>query len=204
MKKIFRRLFYLYLILQTGCAANQKFVQETPEAGKALVVGAVLVENDGIEDVYAAHKGNIDVVIVGKHMENGEEVIEGYRVKTDENGYYLLQNVPPGSYVVKGFEVDLAFSTRMIITSRWEGTTQIYYPIDTIIDNNVRYWPPAVSGPVIDMGIQYFRIDASKRIFDNKFKSLKNRTLGLPDHSYTMPDPAQYFEQKYPEWGWFN
>lgn len=203
MKKYLIHLFCLIILLQLGCATKQPLVLEEPQPGMSLLVGAVLVENDGVEDVYESHKADIDVVIVGKYTENGQEQKRGFRTKTDENGYFVIQNVPPGSYVLKGIEVDIAFSTRMIISSRWEGTTQIFYPINTIIDNTVRHWPPESKNSIIDMGINYFRIDASQLIFDNTFNSMQNSRLGIEENYYTMPNPVDYYRQKYPDWGWF-
>jgi len=167
-------------------------------------VGAVLVENDGVEDVYEAKTAKITVVIVGKAIVNGKEEARGYRLKTDRNGYFALANVPPGSYVVKGIEVDIGYSTRLLLTSRWEGNTQIYYPTEVFIDNNVRVWPKAANQKIINLGIRYFRIDQSKRVFDQVFSSLNNTPLALKNATYTMEDPAKYFQKKFPDWGWFR
>ncbi|HFE65239.1 MAG TPA: carboxypeptidase regulatory-like domain-containing protein [Caldithrix sp.] len=197
-------LLFCTIIFFLSCSSTQKFVPEEPKEGKALLVGAVLVENDGVEDVYEAKTAKITVVIVGKAIVNGKEEARGYRLKTDRNGYFALANVPPGSYVVKGIEVDIGYSTRLLLTSRWEGNTQIYYPTEVFIDNNVRVWPKAANQKIINLGIRYFRIDQSKRVFDQVFSSLNNTPLALKNATYTMEDPAKYFQKKFPDWGWFR
>lgn len=202
MKKLF--LILILTILVLSCSPTRSFVLEEPQEGKSLVLGAILVENVGIEDVYEAKTNNITVVIIGRHQQNGAEKIVGYRVKTDKDGYFALPNVPAGSFVVKGLEIDLAYNTHMLIGSRWEGNTQIYQTVDNMIDLHVAFWPPETSEKIINLQIRYFHIDASNRIFDQVFKSLQENRLNLEDKSYTMPSPLKYYQEKYPEWGWFK
>ncbi|HOT95526.1 MAG TPA: hypothetical protein PLG50_03060 [bacterium] len=192
------------VVLLLGCAGAEKMVLQPPQPDKSLVVGAVLVENLGLEEVYEAKTAKITVVLVGKGMENGVEKIEGYRVRTDEKGYFMLQNVPRGVYLIKGIEVDLGFSIHMILNSRWEGNTQIFEPGGTMIDHIVRYWPDMPPERIVDLGIRYFRFDFSGRILDQKFAQLREARLGLKEKLYTMPPPAAYFAQKFPEWPWFK
>ncbi len=199
-----RFLIFVAMLSLVGCAASKKMSLQKPEPGKSLLVGAVLVENDGLEDVYEAKTANITLVIVGKSIQNGKEVVKGYRVKTDPDGYYMIQNVPPGSYVIKGFEVDLGYETHLIISSRWDGNTQSYYPEQFMIDNTVRVWPPAENQRIINMEIRYFKIDAAKRIAFDNIKSMKDAKLAVKGNSYTMPDPVKYFQTKYPDWAWFQ
>ncbi|HNY91691.1 MAG: hypothetical protein BWY77_00224 [bacterium ADurb.Bin431] len=191
-------------LLIIGCAGTEKMMLQPPQPDKSLVVGAVLVENLGLEEVYEAKTARIWVVLVGKGVENGVEKIEGYRCRTDENGYFMLQNVPRGTYIIKGIEVDLGFSIHMILNSRWEGNTQIFEPGGTMIDHIVRVWPEMAPERVVDLGIRYFRFDYSGRIQDQTFAQLRGNSLGLKDKVYTMPSPAAYFSQKNPEWGWFK
>lgn len=187
-----------------GCAAGKKISLEEPVAGKSLLVGAVLVENLGLEDVYEAKTGKITVVLVGKWLENGREKSEGFRVRTDENGYFFLPNVNPGSWVIKGVELDVGFTMHLLITSRWEGNTRIFEPAGTMIDNIVRVWPTAEEGKVMDIGIQYIRLEFSGQIHDQQFSRLNQTRLGLKDKTYTMAAPGQYFASRYHDWGWFK
>jgi len=181
-----------------GCGTTQKMVFQEPEAGKSLLVGAVLVENDGIDDLYESKTANITVVIVNKFIQEGKEGSKGYRIKTDKNGYFMIPNVAPGSFVLKGIEVDLGFTERFIISSMWEGNRQIFFAGANMIDYNVRIWPPERNEKIIDLGINYFKLDNAGRILFDSFKSLNNNVLGLKDKRYTMPAPIDYFKEKYP------
>ncbi len=202
MKKKVFGLLCLGLFL--GCAATKKVAFQEPQQGKSLVLGAILVENLGLEEVYESKTDKITVVLVGKWSENGVEKIEGFRCRTDENGYFMLQNVPTGIYVIKGIEVDLGFSIHMLLTSRWEGNTQIFEPAGTMIDHIVRVWPAMEATRIIDLGIQYFRFEFSGTIHDQKLSQLRETRLGLKDKTYTMLPPTKYYTQKYPNWQWFK
>jgi len=203
-RKIMKYFNIIVLMCLFSCAGETKFVQQDPQEGKSLLVGAILVENDGIEDVYEVKTAKITVIIVGKSGEGAKEESKGYRVKTDEKGYYILQNVPPGSYVIKGIEVDLGYETRLLLTSRWDGNTQIYYPIETMIDNTVRVWPEPTDKKIINMGVAYFKVDFAWRVIHERYNALENASLGIENKTYTMPNPVQYFKQKYPDWAWFE
>ena len=201
------KLCLLPVLLGVGlsrCASTVPLTLEEPRPGQSLLVGAVLLENDGIEEVYEAKTANIVVVLVGKSTRDGKETTESYRVKTDREGYFMLPNVPPGAYVLKGIEVDLGYETRLFLTSRWEGNQQIYYPGEGRIDHTVRVWPEAVNERVIDLQICYFRIDAALRTLHKRFPRLQNTALALRDKKYSMENPQDYFRAKYPGSAWFT
>jgi hypothetical protein len=190
---------FLVVIIFSGCGTGtiQLYMQE-PEEGKCIVVGALLVENNGVDDFYDVSKSEITVILVGKSIINGEESIEGYRLKTDENGYFFLPNVPQGAYVMKGIEVSLGYKGLTLITSRWDGARQIFMPTATMIDYVVRSWPEEVSGCVNDVGINYLMIDPSMGIYSDRYSELRNNVLALKDISHTMANPQNYFREKHP------
>lgn len=204
MKIVFGFVGIFILIWHISCSPTRTFTLEEPQEGKSLVIGTILVENDGIEDMYEAKTKDITVVLVGKSSEGEKERIKAYRLKTDSEGYFALPNVPAGAYVVKGIEVDLGYTTRLLITSRWEGNVQIYFPTEVFVDQTVRFWPPVSQEKIINMNIRYFRIDGSYRIYDDVFKRIENAMVSIPELKHTIPNPAEYYRQKYPEWGWFK
>ncbi|HEX9975174.1 MAG TPA: hypothetical protein VGD14_24185, partial [bacterium] len=79
-----------------------------------------------------------------------------------------------------------------------------YQPVDNMIDLHVAFWPPETREKIINLQIRYFHIDASSRIFDQVFKSLQNNLLNLQEMTYTMANPLKYYQELYPEWGWFK
>ena len=133
----------------------------------------------------------------------GQEKIEAYRVKTDANGYFAISNVPPGAYVLKGIEVDVGYANHMLIGSRWEGNSQVYLPVGNMISHTVRVWPEPVITRIINMNIQYLKIDPAGRIAHRKFRFLNNTSVGLKDISHTMPSPEDYIRKNPDAAVWF-
>ena len=203
MKSLVTGLFItLVVFMLYGCGGSgMQLIMREPEDGNCIVVGAILVENNGVDDVYNAVKSGIIAIVVGRSIQNGEEVLDAYRVKTDENGYFFLPNVPKGSYVLKGMEVTLGYKGLTMVTSRWDGTRQIYYPSESsMIDYVVRIWPDEETTRCIhDMGIRYFMVDPSMGIYANRFAELKNHTLALKDIPQTMVNPENYYRRQYPD-----
>lgn len=177
---------------------------EEPLPDKSLLVGAILVENTGLEEVNEAKKAGIVVIVVGKSIQDGKEVTQGYRVKTNQDGYYLIPNVPTGSYVIKGIELDLGYATHLLIGSYWDGDVQVYRPEQLMIDYTVQVWPAVLNGQIISLNIRYFRIDAALRIGYDSFKKIENASISLPQIQHTMTNPRDYFKVQYPLSAWFK
>lgn len=188
------------------CAATGNYLTEEPQPGKSLLVGAILVENFGIGDIYDSKTAGITVKIVGKYEENGQEVTKTYRTKTDSKGYYMLQNVEPGSYIVKGLEMNLVPNESTYVTAIWDGERRYYEITEQQQDYIVRFWPPEKTDRVIDMGIMHFEVGITDRghVLYNRISQLNNNTLQLPGIKYTMKNPVTYYKDMFPDWGWFK
>jgi hypothetical protein len=201
MKKIVIAMLIIWaFIIFSGCGPSlSQLKMQEPEAGKCIVTGAILVENNGVDDYYQVIKKSIIVIVVGKSIINGVESIEGYRLKTDENGYFFLPNVPQGAYVVKGIELSLGYGGLRLITSRWDGARQIFLTAENMIDYVVRFWPEEITECVNDLGINYFMIDPSMGIYSNQYSELRGNVLALKDMTHTMTNPEVYYQEKYPK-----
>jgi hypothetical protein len=187
-----------------SCTPSRTLIMEEPLPDKSLLVGAILVENTGLEEVNEAKKAGIVVIVVGKSIQDGKEVTQGYRVKTNQDGYYLIPNVPTGSYVIKGIELDLGYATHLLIGSYWDGDVQVYRPEQLMIDYTVQVWPAVLNGQIISLNIRYFRIDAALRIGYDSFKKIENASISLPQIQHTMTNPRDYFKIQYPLSAWFK
>ncbi len=177
---------------------------EEPQEGQSVVVGAVLVENNGFENYYRPIQDDIYVMIAGKSTVDGEEQTEGYRVKTNEDGYFMLQNVPPGAYVVKGIEFYVGVGQTMKVNAEWEAGRKYFRLTQEELNYFVREWPEEEDEQVINLNINYFLLDRAPRIAAfNTYQAINGEEINL-DQSYTMPAPVEYFEKKFPEAQWFE
>ncbi len=194
------------LTLLLGCATSQQFTHQEPQEGMSLLVGGILLENHGIEDLYQAKKAGILVKVVGRSMQDGEEVIDVYRLVTDRNGYFIKQNVPPGSYVIKGVEVYLAPNSKTLVRAFWDGPNMFYELTEREFDYAVRIWPDPIHAKIINLNILHLEvgIGSGNDVVYDVYRSLQNQVVGLPGVRHTMPNPVDYFGQKYPDLAWFN
>ncbi|MBD3273818.1 MAG: hypothetical protein GF372_00820 [Candidatus Marinimicrobia bacterium] len=209
MKRILSLFIMAAVFLHiSGCAVTGGYQEEPPQEGKSILVGAILVENFGLGDIYDSKKSNIIVKLSGKHVIDGEEVIRTYRTTTDPNGYYMIQNVEPGYYIIKGLEMSLVPNERYYVHAIWDGERR-YYELTTSDmegDYTVRYWEQEYEGRVIDMGIMHFEVGITSRghMLYNRFTELQNARLRLPGITYNMQNPVEYYEERFPEWEWFQ
>lgn len=206
MKKftiVFSLVFGLTLMMHCAGTGGGGISMEPPEEGQSAVVGAILVENDGFENYYRPIMSDIYVLLAAKSTVDGEEQTEGYRVQTNDDGYFILQNVPPGAYVVKGIEFYVGVGQTMRVTAEWEAGRKYYRLSNEELNYFVREWPEEEDSKVIDLGINYFLLDRAPRIANfNTFNALNDQELYL-DQSYSMPNPVQYFGENFPESEWF-
>ncbi len=202
-KGILSGLLIVLLSMLYACSTGSHLEMETPQEGQSVVIGAVLVENNGINDNYMPVRSGITVVITG----NTDEGVEGYRVKTNSDGYFILQNVPPGKYILKGIEVDVGFGNIVYVTSaiRADGVHYVRARQDRVL-YTVQNWPDFLpeGERLVNMDINYFLLDRSGRVVHHTHKTLQNSSLNLSGESYTMDNPELYFSQKYPESQWFD
>ncbi|HKJ69102.1 MAG TPA: hypothetical protein VKA68_14180 [bacterium] len=189
-----------------SCATSQRFVPQEPREGRSLLVGGILLENHGIEDLYQAKKAGILVKVVGRSVRDGEEVIDVYRLVTDRNGYFIKQNVPPGSYVIKGVEVYLAPNSKTLVRAFWDGPLMYYELTEREFDYAVRIWPDPIDEKIINMNILHLEvgIGSGRDVVYDIYRSLQNQVLGLPGVRHTMPNPVEYYQARYPDLAWFG
>ena len=181
-----------------------------------LIMGCLFAENMGIDEQYEAIQDGNEVVLVGKFNEEGEEVTKGFHVKTDEKGYFLLPNVPKGSYVIKGTRIYVANSFEINIISNWRTNEVSYYvPYlqEELIRHDVKYFPTPPKGRIYDFGITFFGIykgseesgpaGVANNVLYQTFRSIENQKFHI-GQKYTKPSPKEYFKKKFPKSKWFT
>ena len=204
MKKIIYLLAMLTLVyFIAGCGAAAKF-QEPTEDG-ILLIGSIIVENNGINETFETITKFIEVAVMGLNTVEGETKLRGYWAETDADGYYYLCNLPRGKYVLKGLKVWIAGSTQGVISSKLEGEGSPYYwhrrqDGQSIIFEG-EYFAPEPEGRVYNLNHWTFSIYPNRTITPRQFYSMDNQKLVL-DKTYTRPNVIEYFRTKFAGTGW--
>ena len=103
------------LLLLIGCSGTKKgFIEPTAE-NTMLVVGRVIVEDKGYTEKPEVYKQDLRVAIFGL-CEDGSE--HGIWARTDEQGYFVLSNVPKGEYTIKAIQLTVGSGQFLSIENR--------------------------------------------------------------------------------------
>ena len=216
MKKAILPILILILFSCSSLEPMSMKITDPLDDEKIIIIGCLVTENMGVDETYESIEEGTEVVIVGKSEISGTEEIKGYHIKTDENGYYFLENVPKGSYVIKGARVFIANSFSVNIISEWRTLETSYfipYLQEELIRHDVKYFPASSKEKrVINWGITYFGLSkgseepgpvgVSNNVLYQHYLSLNNQKINI-GKEYNKPDPVTYFKQKFPKSKWF-
>ncbi len=218
--KIMKRMFFVIILpILFSCSSMAPYskVMTGPVDNECIcIMGGLVVENMGIDDLEEALDSDIEVVLVGKHIIDGEDVLRGYHVITDENGYFFLENIPKGGFVIKGARIYIANSFSINVISQWR-TNEIAYYVpylqEELIRHDVRFVPFPPRGRIYNFGITYFGLHrgsadygpggVANTVLYQNFTSLNNQKLNIVE-IYNKPNPITYFRQKFPDSEWFK
>ena len=223
MRKVLFSIILLLSIFFIFCASEKtasntegKPLEEPIDNDAILIIGCLFAENMGIDEQYESMEENVEVVLVGKSIVNDKEVVNGYHIRTDENGYFFLSNVPKGSYVIKGARLFVANSFEINVISDWrtnEISFYVPYLQEELIRHDVKYFPAPPKGRVYDFGITFFGINKGKdesgpqgvanSVLYQHYRSIENQKLTI-GKKYTKPSPLEYFKKKFPNSKWFT
>lgn len=143
--------------------------------GESTVVGAVIVEFTG---TYPGMKGPVtremDVRIISHYLnKKGKEKEHTYTTSTDSLGYFKLENVPPGKYLVKAMEVSIGRASRITLSSKYSRgqnmpSSRYWGMMSGSILDNLRnmladHFTAESQEGVIDLGITYIQIQANEQ-----------------------------------------
>ncbi|MBN1560427.1 hypothetical protein JW998_09265 [candidate division KSB1 bacterium] len=151
--------------------------------GESTVVGGVLIDLFGSYWFYRQPvQSDLPIrVAVEYFTADAKPKMYTYKLKTDANGYFKIENAPAGSYILKAIELNVGQSTNITVASKygqWAKGTQYRYwgvlsgmmyrnerhLIETIFENK------SDSG-LIDMGITHLSIKIDERLGGSAFKN---------------------------------
>ncbi len=151
-------------------------------AGESTIVGAVLVDMYGSYWIYNEPlRSNLPIRVAVEYVEKEKPTLYTFRLRTDENGYFKIENAPAGKYVLKAIQLAIGQSTHITAASKygqWAKGKQYRYwgVIGGQMYRNERYLIESIfeneaEDGIIDLGITHLTINANERLGGTPFKS---------------------------------
>jgi len=169
-----------------------------PEEGKMLLIGCVIVES--LERFWKSYP--LEVCIMADVEEKGKTVRKAYTVFADEQGYFALENMPPGRYTLKGVIVQrgapyLIWNEMRLPNGRWS-TRSVPTPFPPLTGN---IWPWSPVSNTYNFGYNIFVHTFFGEIKYYNLNFIDRESFETP-RTYTRPYIEEYFVKKYPDSGW--
>ena len=203
MEKCKFLLLLIMVICISACVTSYQGFREPTSDQSMIVIGQVIVQDDGYTDRPKLYKKDIRVGIYGK-TENGHDI--GEWLTTDENGYYVLTDVPKGEYVLKAIQLTVGAGQLVTIENRWS------YADDSFIITNrdfiaftATYFPFEPVGRVQSLKHTIFTLDLPNRnVTTVKFAMLNTLdNITVYGGEVLNEGPVErYFIEKYPDSKW--
>ena len=202
---------YLILLLIVGmlqfqCGGGKQVALTAPVGDNILIMGGILVENLTFSSLgrYETIESGIDLVVLGKSEKGGE--IKGYQIVSDNSGYFYLENVPRGQYIIKGAKAILEDQSEVRFMNDWQDNRIRFYRLvrpEQTIDFSAVYFPKQeMQGKILNIGIGYFGLEPGS-ISYKTLTELKNQKLGT-EKVHNRLNPLDYFKSKFPDSAWFK
>jgi hypothetical protein len=198
-----RIVIFAVMILIIACAQQFLGFAEPTSENTMLVIGQVIVEDKGYTDKPSVYKQDIRVGIYGVGKDESET---GVWVRTDENGYFALANVPIGEYAIKALQLTVGAGELTTIENRLSFSDDPY-----VITNreffvfNGGYFPYEPVGRIQSLKHNIFTLDLSNRnvliVRNISVNTLTDYTLDNGEVLNQGP-VERYFINKYPNSAW--
>jgi hypothetical protein len=205
------------LSILAGCAGTTVGIKslEEPNAANVLVIGDVLVENinQGLE--FSSWDYPSDVVIIGR---GNDGVLRNYTVTTDERGYFILPNVPPGQYAMKAVTIPLFGAQPVKLVNPLDASGSEFFRVrhtERPIDMTAQALPFQAEGSILNFQITWFGLrqanienisseSVGQILVLKSAEGLKNKRFWNQGSIYTREDPLTHFKTKFPASGWWK
>jgi hypothetical protein len=186
-----------------------------PEPDRIMICGAILLEDIDMDFPFSYWDWPLEVTIVGRDRSGS---IDHYTTRTDREGYYIFQNLPLGSYVLKAITFQKPGDLPNIIVNDWNSANDTYYLMkypEEGFPMSAKWFPAEESGSIVNNHIIWFglvqeRIAGMSSVARGKVsvrqlqEGFKGQRLWEEGHIYTRTDPVAYLRQKHPDSSWWQ
>lgn len=201
-----KKLAILILLVFISCAARISTLTEPSSDESMVVLGSVILQNNGFTSETEVYVDGIDVLIVGKTIESGKEQVKDYWVVTDKNGYFILSDVPAGEYALKAIRTTVGVQSLITIANSLRYSSSEFEILrKERIPFGADYFAIKSNGRVLDLQHNFFMIDysskTSRKVLHRVAPKVKEAKL-VNNEIMVRTSNAAYFIEKYPESQW--
>ncbi|NOZ62448.1 MAG: carboxypeptidase regulatory-like domain-containing protein [Calditrichaeota bacterium] len=199
------RFFIWFLIFSAfwiSCGSTLPEIDE-PVENKCLIIGSVIFDVNGYHEVNTTVRENIEVAIIGKVIDSGQEKRVGFWAETDDNGYFALANVPPGMYAIKGFRTRTMDLGDVAVINELTDPQRNYFELSRsdAIPMTGSLLDVASKNRVINFKHNIFSLHRNGIISFQRSNQIRDFKLSAGDVINLPPVPS-YFLEKFPASAW--
>lgn len=193
------------LVLIEGCASVVTTFQEPKDQNSVLVIGSVIVDLFEYRGRSTTYHDGLDVVIAARFKHNGKIIHKNYWVKTNSRGYFVLSNVAPGDYTVRGFQIKIAGSSFKInVASPLRKENDEFLVVGpSKIPKGAFYFSNFKQGRIIDLSHNYFIVDRGEIVHHKSYFRYDNIKM-VTGKIILEPDVMTYFKRRFQDSQWFT
>jgi len=202
LKLTFVTIFISVFII--SCSNSVQMLPE-PIESKNLLIGSLIFDIDGYEDNFATIRQNIEVVIIGRFVQDGNIKNFSEWVTTDENGCFFIANVPDGEYAIKGFRTHLIGLGNLIIENELIDPQRNYFELmaKDVISMTGELFDMRADQRIVNFRHNIITLHRSGIIDNRRYDRLQDVKLSTGEVLNRPPVPI-YFLEKFEGTGWEN
>ena len=187
-----------------NCSGSVQMLPE-PIGSKNLIIGSLLFDIDGYEDNFTTIRQNIEVMIIGRYVEDGKIKNFGQWVTTDENGCFFIANVPDGEYAIKGFQTHLIGLGNLTIENELIDPQRNYFELKgmDVISSTGELFDVRSYQRIINFQHNIVTLHRSGIVDNRRYDRLQEVKLSTGEILNTPPVPIIFLE-KFEGTGWEN
>lgn len=185
-----------------------QLLKEPGSEKSMLVIGGVALEDNYFSQFSGVHLEDIEVAILSETIKDGELKTSGHWTRTDENGFFMLSDVPPGRYAITGIRLYLSNGDLTVLSNPLtSGKSKFMLQEGDHVPFIGQYFTIEPQGRMLNLQNNLFIIEQESRTYYHADHICKELFSGrkLVDGSYLEMMPAdKYFKQKYPNSAWVS
>lgn len=191
-------------IIFIRCSTSIQMLPE-PLENNNLIIGSLLFDIDGYEDNFSTIRQNIEIVIIGKFVKDGNIQNFSQWVTTDENGYFFIANVPDGEYAIKGFRTHWIGLGNLTIANDLIDAQQNYFELkdSDVISMTGNILDVRSNQRIVNFQHNIFTLHRSGIIDLARYDRVHDLKLSTGEILNSPPVPI-YFIEKYEGSNWIN